>query len=189
MARGPGRGRDRRRVRGARPGLPSLRPAMRRGVMTTATTQITKRATSSPAVEAVGLTKRYGELTAVDHLDLAVAPGEIFGLLGPNGAGKTTTILMLLGLTEPTSGQARIEGLDATRAPLDVKRRVGYLPDDVGFYPDLSGRQNLRYTAQLNRLARQEAEARIEALLDDVGLAEAADRDVGGYSRGMRQRL
>jgi ABC-2 type transport system ATP-binding protein len=155
--------------------------------MSTTTTR--KTMTSPPAVEAVKLTKRYGELTAVDHLDLAVAPGEIFGLLGPNGAGKTTTILMLLGLTEPSSGQARIEGLDATRAPLDVKRRVGYLPDDVGFYPDLTGRQNLRYTAHLNRLSRQEAEERIDALLDDVGLADAADRVVGGYSRGMRQRL
>ena len=153
-------------------------------------TMTTTRPTTSPfAVEAVGLTKHYGELTAVDHLDLAVPTGEIFGLLGPNGAGKTTTILMLLGLTEPSSGQARIEGLDATRAPLDVKRRVGYLPDDVGFYPDLTGRQNLRYTAQLNRLSRRLAEERIEELLADVGLTEAADREVGGYSRGMRQRL
>ena len=153
------------------------------------TTTRTKSTTAPPAVEAVRLTKHYGELTAVDHLDLAVPPGEIFGLLGPNGAGKTTTILMLLGLTEPSSGEARIEGLDATRAPLEVKRRVGYLPDDVGFYPDLTGRQNLRYTAQLNRLPREQAEERIEELLDDVGLTDAADRDVGAYSRGMRQRL
>ena len=141
------------------------------------------------AVEAVGLCKRYGEVTAVDHLDLEIESGEIFGLLGPNGAGKTTTILMLLGLTEPTSGEARVDGLDATRAPLEVKRRVGYLPDDVGFYGDLSGRDNLRYTAELNRLPTYVAEQRIDELLHDVGLSDAADRRVSEYSRGMRQRL
>jgi ABC-2 type transport system ATP-binding protein len=141
------------------------------------------------AVETVGLCKRYGEVTAVDHLDLAIESGEIFGLLGPNGAGKTTTILMLLGLTEPSSGEARVDGLDATRAPLEVKRRVGYLPDDVGFYGDLSGRDNLRYTAELNRLPVDVAEQRIDELLHDVGLSDASDRRVSGYSRGMRQRL
>ncbi|HTN80988.1 MAG TPA: ABC transporter ATP-binding protein [Acidimicrobiales bacterium] len=142
-----------------------------------------------PAVEAVGLCKRYGDVTAVDRLDLSIDKGEIFGLLGPNGAGKTTTILMLLGLTEPTAGKARVDGLDATRAPLEVKRRVGYLPDDVGFYSDLTGRDNLRYTAQLNRLPKEVAEERIEHLLHDVGLTDAADRRVSEYSRGMRQRL
>ena len=96
----------------------------------------------------------YGDLVAVDHLDLEVQGGEIFGLLGQNGAGKTTTILMLLGLTEPTEGQARVVGLDPARRPLEVKRRVGYLPDAVGFYGDLSGRHNLRYTASLNRIQR-----------------------------------
>src|SRR5206468_11705462 len=84
-----------------------------------------------------GLTKLYGNLVAVDHLDLEVQAGEIFGLLGQNGAGKTTTILMLLGLTEPTDGQARVVGLDPARRPLEVKRRVGYLPDAVGFYADM----------------------------------------------------
>ena len=142
-----------------------------------------------PAVEAVGLCKRYGDVTAVDRLDLSIDKGEIFGLLGPNGAGKTTTILMLLGLTEPTAGKARVDGLDATRAPLEVKRRVGYLPDDVGFYSDLTGRDNLRYTAQLNRLPKEVAEERIEHLLHDVGLTDSADRRVSEYSRGMRQRL
>ncbi|HMK11248.1 MAG TPA: ABC transporter ATP-binding protein [Acidimicrobiales bacterium] len=141
------------------------------------------------AVEAVGLCKRYGDVTAVDRLDLSIEKGEIFGLLGPNGAGKTTTILMLLGLTEPTAGKARVDGLDATRAPLEVKRRVGYLPDDVGFYSDLSGRDNLRYTAELNRVPNEVAGSRIADLLNDVGLSEAADRRVSEYSRGMRQRL
>ncbi|HEV8280998.1 MAG TPA: ABC transporter ATP-binding protein [Candidatus Limnocylindrales bacterium] len=136
-----------------------------------------------------GLTKRYDDLVAVDHLDFEVHAGEIFGLLGQNGAGKTTTILMLLGLTEPTEGAARVVGLDPSRGPLDVKRRVGYLPDSVGFYTDMTGRENLRYTARLNDLGAGEAEATIEAVLDQVGLTGRADDKVETYSRGMLQRL
>ena len=136
-----------------------------------------------------GLTKEYGDLVAVDHLDLEVQAGEIFGLLGQNGAGKTTTILMLLGLTEPTDGQARVVGLDPARRPLEVKRRVGYLPDAVGFYADLSGRDNLRYTARLNRIPRDEAEVEIDRALEQVGLAHRADDQTEQYSRGMLQRL
>jgi ABC-2 type transport system ATP-binding protein len=136
-----------------------------------------------------GLTKRYDDLVAVDHLDLDVHAGEIFGLLGQNGAGKTTTILMLLGLTEPTSGAARVVGLDPTRGPLEVKRRVGYMPDSVGFYGDMTGRENLRYTARLNRIDRATADATIEEVLDQVGLSARADDRVDTYSRGMLQRL
>lgn len=136
-----------------------------------------------------GLTKRYDDLVAVDHLDLEVRAGEIFGLLGQNGAGKTTTILMLLGLTEPSEGTARVVGLDPTRGPLDVKRRVGYLPDAVGFYGDLTGRQNLRYTARLNDLDRAVAEGAIDDVLEQVGLGERGDDRVETYSRGMLQRL
>jgi ABC-2 type transport system ATP-binding protein len=136
-----------------------------------------------------GLTKAYGELIAVDHLDLEVQAGEIFGLLGQNGAGKTTTILMLLGLTEPTEGQARVVGLDPARRPLEVKRRVGYLPDAVGFYGDMSGRDNLRYTARLNRIPRDEAEDAIDEALEQVGLSARADDHTEQYSRGMLQRL
>ncbi len=136
-----------------------------------------------------GLTKAYGSLVAVDHLNLEVRPGEIFGLLGPNGAGKTTTILMLLGLSEPTGGRAEVLGWDPTRNPLEVKRQVGYVPDEVGFYGGLTGRQNLRYTARLNGLDRRAADERIAALLEQVGLADAGDRRVETYSRGMRQRL
>ena len=142
-----------------------------------------------PAIRTRALTKRYGEFTAVNGLDLEVSHGEIFGLLGPNGAGKTTTILMLLGLSEPTEGQAEVVGLDPARSPLEVKRRVGYLPDNVGFYASLTGRENLRYTARLNGLEREEGEARIEALLDQAGLGDAGDSRVDTYSRGMRQRL
>ncbi len=136
-----------------------------------------------------GLTKRYGDLVAVDHLDLEIAPGEIFGLLGQNGAGKTTTILMLLGLTEPSGGWARVVGYDPERRPLEVKRRVGYLPDAVGFYGSMTGRQNLRYTARLNGLPKAEAEADIEAAIEQVGMASRADDRVDTYSRGMLQRL
>ncbi len=143
----------------------------------------------SAVIEARGLTKRYGDTVAVDGLDLEIGRGEVFGLLGPNGAGKTTTILMLLGLTEPTEGTVRVLGLDPARDPLAVKRRVGYLPDAVGFYEGLSGRENLRYTARLNRMDPTEAEERIDVLLERVGLADAADRPAGTYSRGMLQRL
>ena len=136
-----------------------------------------------------GLTKRYGDLVAVDRLNLEVRAGEIFGLLGQNGAGKTTTILMLLGLTEPSEGEARVVGLDPARNPLEVKRRVGYMPDSVGFYTDLTGRENLRYTARLNRIADQLAETTIDEVLDQVGLTSRADDAVETYSRGMLQRL
>src|SRR5262245_13571010 len=142
-----------------------------------------------PATEATGLTKRYGEKVAVDHLSLRIDRGEVFGLLGPNGAGKTTTILMLLGLTEPSAGTARVDGIDPTRTPLAVKSRVGYLPDDVGFYDDLTARQNLRYTAELNRIPRGEIDDSVDGVLSDVGLSDDGDRKVGAYSRGMRQRL
>jgi ABC-2 type transport system ATP-binding protein len=142
-----------------------------------------------PPIVAAGLTKRYGDLVAVDHLDLELRRGEIFGLLGQNGAGKTTTILMLLGLTEPTGGTARVMGLDPAREALRVKRQVGYLPDSVGFYGDLTGRQNLRYTARLNGLSGADAEARIEESLRQVGLTDRADTRADTYSRGMLQRL
>jgi len=144
---------------------------------------------AEPAISTVELTKRYEDFTAVDSLNLTVKEGEIFGLLGPNGAGKTTTILMLLGLSEPTSGTASVTGLSPTRQPLDVKRVVGYVPDNVGFYADLTGRQNLEYTARLNRMARADYETRITDLVAQVGLTDAVDRPAGTYSRGMRQRL
>lgn len=142
-----------------------------------------------PAIRTEGLTKRYGGLTAVDGLDLTVPRGEIFGLLGPNGAGKTTTILMLLGLTPPSAGGARVVGVDPVREPLEVKRHVGYLPDSVGFYGDMSGRQNLRYTARLNRMPEEKAESRTGEVLGEVGLEDRADDLVRTYSRGMIQRL
>jgi ABC-2 type transport system ATP-binding protein len=140
-------------------------------------------------IEATGLTKEYGERVAVNDLDLEVRRGEIFGLLGPNGAGKTTTVLMLLGLTEPTAGEVRVAGFDPRRDPLQVKRRVGYLPDSVGFYGSLTGRENLRYTARLNGIPGKVADPRIEEVLTEVGLRDRADDRADAYSRGMRQRL
>jgi ABC-2 type transport system ATP-binding protein len=171
---------------------PRIAPKRRRGRRADAAAADaggTERQPDTIRIRTRGLTKRYGDLIAVDHLDLEVHAGEIFGLLGQNGAGKTTTILMLLGLTEPSEGSARVVGLDPTRGPLEVKRRVGYLPDSVGFYGDLSGRQNLRYTARLNRIEGAEAEATIDAVLEQVGLTERADDLVETYSRGMLQRL
>lgn len=135
------------------------------------------------------LVKQYGDVTAVDHLNLEIHKGEVFGLLGPNGAGKTTTTLMLLGLTDPTSGTAEISGLDCTRDALAVKKIVGYLPDNVGFYPDMSGRENLIFSGMMNGLTRKEAEERAVGLLERVGMTYTADRKTGTYSRGMRQRL
>ncbi|GIV90636.1 MAG: ABC transporter ATP-binding protein [Chloroflexus sp.] len=140
-------------------------------------------------IECHDLTKQYGTFTAVDHLNMTVRKGEIFGLLGPNGAGKTTTILMLLGLTEPTSGSVRVLGLDPARQPLSVKARVGYLPDQVGFYDNLTARENLNYIAKLNGIREPDMSKRIAAALEQVGLSHVADRRVKTFSRGMRQRL
>ena len=162
-------------------------PRTRRRVVTVA--EVLADVPEDAVIVARRLTKQYGEFTAVERLDLTIRRGEVFGLLGPNGAGKTTTVLMLLGLTEPTRGVVRVVGLDPTREPLAVKRQVGYLPDNVGFYPTLTGRENLRYTAKLNGIPRTEAESRINELLHEVRLEDAADKRADTYSRGMRQRL
>jgi ABC-2 type transport system ATP-binding protein len=140
-------------------------------------------------IEANGLTKKYGPAVAVDSISFSVGRGEIFGLLGPNGAGKTTTILMLLGLTDISAGEISVLGFNPAREPLSVKRRVGYLPDTVGFYDQLTAADNLRYTARLIGFRLNEREKRIAEALDRVGLLEFANHRVGTYSRGMRQRL
>ena len=140
-------------------------------------------------IKLTGLTKKYGDFTAVDHLDLSINKGEVFGLLGPNGAGKSTTILMLLGLTEPSEGSVSVCGIDPISRPVDVKKRVGYLPEDVGFYERYTGLENLMFTAQLNGISKAKAYEKASKLLERVGLAEHADKKTGIYSRGMRQRL
>lgn len=140
-------------------------------------------------VETKDLTKRYDGVTVVDGLNLRIFENEVFGLLGPNGAGKTTTILMLLGLTEPAGGSASIFGFSPTREPLKVKRLIGYLPENVGFYNDLTARQNLQFIAELNGISWAEAEKRIKELLAVAGIEDAIDVAVGKFSRGMKQRL
>ena len=135
------------------------------------------------------LTKQYGNFTAVDHIRLNIRKGEIFGLLGPNGAGKSTTILMMLGLTEPTSGTVEICGINSTTHPIEVKRRIGYLPEDVGFYDDMTGLENLIYTARLNGIPDKEAREKAMELIKRTGLEDQLKKKAGKYSRGMRQRL
>jgi ABC-2 type transport system ATP-binding protein len=140
-------------------------------------------------IELAGLTKKYGTFTAVDSLNLTIQKGEIFGLLGPNGAGKSTTILMMLGLTEPTSGSVKVCGLNPVADPISVKKRVGYLPEDVGFYFSRNGFENLMFTARLNSLSGTEAKEKVMQLLERVGLSDSAGKNTGKYSRGMLQRL
>ncbi|MDR3154637.1 MAG: ABC transporter ATP-binding protein [Deltaproteobacteria bacterium] len=140
-----------------------------------------------PVIVIEGLTKCYGRETVVDSLDLTVREGEIFGFLGPNGAGKTTTLLMLLGLSLPSEGSVRVLGLDPVQEPLKVKSQVGYLAENMGFYGDLTARENLFFVAALNRL--KDPGDKIAEVLELVGLAGDADRQVSEYSRGMRQRL
>jgi ABC-2 type transport system ATP-binding protein len=144
---------------------------------------------SDIVVEARDLTKRYGAATAVNGISFAVQRGEIFGLLGPNGAGKTTTILMMLGLTDITSGTVRVMDYDPVREPLQVKRLVGYMPDTVGFYDYMTATDNLRYTAALIGISAAERGPRIMRALERVGLQNVANKRVGTFSRGMRQRL
>jgi ABC-2 type transport system ATP-binding protein len=144
---------------------------------------------SEPVITARGLTKRYGEAVVVDAVDFDILKGETFGLLGPNGAGKTTTILMMLGLTEVSAGTVRVAGHDPVREPLAVKRRVGYLPDAVGFYDNMTATENLAYTARLMGFGRDIREQRIADALGRVRLSDVAHKRVATFSRGMRQRL
>ncbi len=143
----------------------------------------------SAIIDTNNLTKRYHDKLAVNELNLKVEKKEIFGFLGPNGAGKTTTILMLIGLTEPTSGSASVCGFDPTRKPLEIKRRVGYLPENPGYYEDLSAEENLLYIARLNRIPITYNGQKIIEVLEQVGLADDRRRPVREYSRGMKQRL
>ena len=140
-------------------------------------------------IQTIDLTKQYKSFVAVDHLNLEVQAGEVFGLLGPNGAGKTTTILMLLGLTEPTSGSVQVLGLNPARQPLSVKSQTGYMPDQVGFYDELTAEENLAYIARLNGIPGSQLSKRVSEALERVGLEKQASKRVGTFSRGMRQRL
>jgi len=147
----------------------------------------------SYAVEAKELTKVYrsegDRVVAVDRLTMTVNKGTVFGLLGPNGAGKTTFISMLVGLALPTSGSASVLGHDIVRDSIAIRKRVGLLPEGFGFYDHLTARQNLRYIATLNDIPRGEIDGRVAKVLEQVELKDVADRKVGGFSRGMKQRL
>ncbi|MDK2975289.1 MAG: type transport system ATP-binding protein [Methanofollis sp.] len=134
------------------------------------------------------LTKTYNGVPAVDDLCLDIQAGETFGLLGPNGAGKSTTILMLIGLIEPTAGACFIDDLEVAKNPIEVKHRIGYMPEDVGFYATLTAEENLDYSAKLYGMGADKRKERIAYLLDLVGL-DNVEKDVGDYSKGMRQRL
>jgi len=136
------------------------------------------------AIELDGLTKHYGDVVAVDGLDLTVEEGEIFGFLGPNGAGKSTTIDILLDFVRPTGGSAAVLGHDAQRESMAVRRRIGVLPDAYHVYDRLTGRQHMEFVVD-----SKDVEADVEAILERVRVLEAADRKAGGYSKGMRQRL
>lgn len=140
-------------------------------------------------LEAINLSKRYGEHLALAGLDLKVEPGEVFCLLGANGAGKTTTLNLFLGFIEPTEGEARVGGVEVRANPAEVRRRVAYVPEQVMLYPRLTGRENLAYFSALAGkpdLARNT----LGDWLAQAGLpAEAMDRPVGGYSKGMRQKV
>ena len=136
-----------------------------------------------------GLTKRYGDILALDRLDLDVPAGSIFGLLGPNGAGKTTTLRLLTGLGRPTAGTASVDGIDATTGGRELARRIGCLDQDPRFYGWLTGRELLTLVGRCYGFDARQLRARVDEVLGLVGLAEAADRRIGGYSGGMRQRL
>ena len=126
---------------------------------------------------------------AVDALSLEIQKGEIFGLLGPNGAGKSTTIMMMLGLTEPHSGSAFVCGYNATENPIEVKKRVGYLPDTLGFYDNRTGLENLIYVARLNGISEEKALQKAKRITYQGWIGKRHAKKVGTYSRGMKQRL
>jgi ABC-2 type transport system ATP-binding protein len=144
---------------------------------------------STPVLRCAGLRKRFGELVAVDGLDLEIAPGESYGLLGPNGAGKTTTISMICGLLASDEGTVEVAGKRMTITSVAAKAELGYVPQDLAIYPDMTARENLRFFARLYNIRGRAAKARIDAVLELVGLAERADDLVKEYSGGMQRRL
>ena len=141
------------------------------------------------AVETRGLTRRFGATTAVDHLDLRIATGEVFGLLGPNGSGKTTTIRMLCGLLEPTSGTAEVAGIDITQAPEQIKRRIGYMSQKFGLYEDLTVAENLDFYGGIYGLRGTAKTARVGEVVEFLGIGARLPQLVAELSGGWKQRL
>lgn len=147
------------------------------------------RLQASPAVRVRGLVKRYGDLAALDGLSLEVPRGAFFAFLGPNGAGKSTTIGVLTGVREPDAGEVSILGIDALSRPLDVKARIGVVPEELALFERLTGRQHLVFCGRMYGLSRRDAQARADELLEVVDLSRRADARVAEYSKGMRRRL
>ena len=140
-------------------------------------------------IEFQSLTKTYGSFDAVKPLSLTVRRGEVFGFLGPNGAGKTTTIRMMMGILAPSAGRVLIDGLDCHTEATEVKRRVGYLPDNPIFYDFLRGREILQFVAEMHGFKRAEAEQRAAAMLSQFGLDEVTEEFAVNYSMGMKKKL
>ncbi len=136
-----------------------------------------------------GLTRRYGSLTAVDGVDLEVQPGEFFGLLGPNGAGKSTIIKMVTGMLKPTSGTVRVLGYDIEENALEIKARVGLLPEDINLYERLTGEEYLRFAGRMYRLPEEEVVARAQQLLEVLELADKRSELIIDYSQGMKKKI
>jgi ABC-2 type transport system ATP-binding protein len=149
----------------------------------------TDSAGALPAVWARSLVRKFGKTVAVDHVDLAIAPGEFYGLLGQNGAGKTTTIKTIVGLLRPDEGSVGIGEFDTWKSPTEVKARIGVLPEEFNLYERLTGAELLDFTAAMHGLDRAEAARRRSELLDLLDLTEAGSKLVGDYSRGMRKKI
>ncbi len=157
--------------------------------MTAGTTETAPEETVTHAVRCDDLTYRFGTHTAVDHVDLSIEPGEMFGLLGPNGAGKTTTIRMLTTLLKPATGKVSVFGIDAAAHPMWVRRVIGYVPQLLSADANLTGLENVELFARLFDVPRKSRKDRVADALDAMGLAEAASRLAGTYSGGMIRRL
>jgi ABC-2 type transport system ATP-binding protein len=144
---------------------------------------------AAPTISTQGLTRRFGELLAVDNVDLRVAPGQFFGFLGPNGAGKSTTIKMLTGLLAPTAGKIEILGLDFEKNPVEVKRQIGVVPEGMALFGRLTGSEFLNFAGRMYGLSRETAAKRAAELLDFMQLADQPKKLVTDYSHGMQKKL
>ena len=143
----------------------------------------------TPTIDVRNLTKRYDTVTALSQVSLEVQPGEIMGFLGPNGAGKTTTLRILTGLVAPTEGSVHIDGLDVAQHSLEVRRRIGYLPEQVALYPELRVQEYLIYRARIKGIPARTRRSRLEAVLEQCALTDVRRRLVGQLSKGYRQRV
>jgi ABC-2 type transport system ATP-binding protein len=150
---------------------------------------VADKADKEVIIQVAGLTRRYGEVLAVNDISFQVGKGELFGFLGPNGAGKTTTINMLTGLARLDRGSINISGIDCTRNPKAAQHLTGIVPDESNLYPELTGFENLSFCASLYGIRKHERQTRARELLETFGLTEAANRKFAGYSKGMKRKL